>query len=462
MFCVAFVDDAKAQTYDGETPVAASDALVMGDWLFRPYLELRSQAEFRFHPFDVGGTMITTRPSSSPIGGTQAEVEKQWWVLSRGRMGLSAERGYLRAVLELQDARLWGELSPLRLDARDRLPSTGARLAYGEVRGVGSRASFLRIGRQQVVWGDGRLLGASDFSPTGRSLDAVRGQWVLGDFDLEGFSSILVSPGAAPAPMRRETLGSPEGMGTHLHGLRLAWHIAPWLHLQSNNLGRFARFPTEHLIDPGDLYLTGLRVWGGYVGVSYALEGAYEAGRDAAVGSTRSRSAWAVAANANYETGLWWNLGLGVEGAYATGQKKGESAITRFDPMLPDNRVGRDAMGLVAWSNVIDVGATATLSPHDDAQLVFGYRYLAMAEPSDGWQTADMVFVGEAPNNDESFLGHELDARMRLSPWGPLDVEAGYGLFLTGPGAKNVLEASGRGRPNLQHYGYLQTTFRIP
>jgi hypothetical protein len=65
-------------------------------------------------------------------------------------------------------------------------------------------------------------------------------------------------------------------------------------------------------------------------------------------------------------------------------------------------------------------------------------------------------------NNDEAALGQELDASIRLTPWTPIEVVAGYGAFLTGEGGKNVLESSGRGRPDMQHYGYLQVTMRAP
>jgi hypothetical protein len=457
------VDDAMAQTPAPEASASASQALVMGDWHVRPLLELRSQAEVRIHPFDTGGASIPAGPSTSTVGSTQPQVDNQWWVLSRGRLGIAAERGPLRAVLELQDARLWGETSALRFDARDGLPTTSARLAFAELRDTGPRASFLRLGRQEIVWGDGRLLGASDWSPTGRSLDAVRGQWVLGNFDFEGFSSILVAPGATPPAMRRGTDGDPEGAGAQLHGVRLAWHIAPLLHVESNNLGRFARQPTDDLLDPSDLYLTGLRIWGSYPGLSYSLEGAYEAGRTAVVGTTRTRSAWAAAAKVLYQPGLFWDLGVGLEGAYATGQKSGdEDKLTRFDPVLPDVRLGLGPMGLYAWSNLVEAAGLVHLSPLENTTLTFSYRYVAMAEPSDAWQTAALTPVGHAPDNDEASLGQELDASIEIKPWAPIGVVAGYGAFLTGDGAKNVLEASGRGRPDLQHHGYLQVTMRVP
>lgn len=457
------VGDALAQTSGSDDPSAtASNALVMGDWFFRPSLELRSQTEFRNRPFDTGGSDVPPNFSTVPAGENNAIVDDQWWALSRARLGLAAERGPLRAVVELQDARAWGESSPARLDAREGLPTTAARLAYFELRGTGPRASYLRVGRQEIVWGDGRLLGASDWSPTGRSLDALRGQWVLGPVDVEGFASVLIAPGAMPPEVQRGAGSDPEGSGAQLHGLRLAWHIAPLLNLESNNLVRIVRQPTDDLLEPSDLYVVGLRVFGDYPGLSYALEGAYELGRTAVIESTRTRRAYAFAARANYEPGLPWNLGFGVQGAYASGQKEDETDVTRFDPVLPDIRMGLGAMGLYAWSNLIEGAGLVHASPWQDTKVTLGYRYVAMAEPGDAWQTAALAPVGRDPENDEAALGQEIDAGVRITPWAPLEVAAGYGLFVTGEGGKNVLESSGRGRPDMQHYGYLQATMRAP
>lgn len=457
------VGDALAQTSaTSGSSATASDALVMGDWRFQPNLELRTQTEYRNRPFDTGGAEVPANFSTVPTQDVNDIVDDQWWALSRARLGLSAERGPLRAVVELQDARAWGDPSPARLDTRNSLPTTEARQAFFEVRGSGQRASFFRLGRQEIVWGDGRLLGASDWSPTGRTLDAVRGQWTLGDFDLEGFASVLIAPGAMPPEVQRGAGTDPEGAGAQLHGLKLAWHIAPLLHLESNNLVRIVRQPTDDLIEPSDLYVVGLRVWGEYPGLSYALEGAYELGRTAVIEATRDRRAYAAAARARWEPGLPWNLAFGIAGAYASGQADGDENITRFDPVLPDVRMGLGAMGLYAWSNLIEGAGLVHASPWEDTEITLGYRYVAMPRPGDAWQTAALAPVGRAAGNEDAALGQELDASFKFTPWAPVDFVAGYGAFLTGEGGKNVLESSGRGRPDMQHYGYLQLTMRAP
>ena len=451
----------------GGGEATATDGLVMGDWLLRPNLELRTQGEFRRNPFDTGGEVLPSGQLASPTGRADGAVQDQWLVLTRARLGIAAERGPVRAVLELQDARAWGETPPMLADQRDTMPSTAARLAYAEVRDGGVRASYFRLGRQEVVWGEGRLLGASDWSPTGRSLDAARTTLVWGDFDFEGLAAMLVSPGALPAELQHSASGDPEGTGAQLYGLRIAWHIAPLLNVESNNLARIVRQPTDGLLDPGDLYLAGLRLSGEYLTLSYSVEGAYELGRAAVVDATRSRKAYAGVARVGWRTGLPWKLRVGAQGAYASGQKEEDPTSpqgdrTRFDPILPDVRDGHGAMGLYAWSNIIEGAGTLELTPMEDAHLTLGYRYVSLVEPTDTWQTAALLPVGRDLNNTSTALGQELDASIAIEPWAPVRVVAGYGAFLTGEGGKNLLAASGRGRPDLQHYGYLQFNVSTP
>jgi hypothetical protein len=282
----------------------------------------------------------------------------------------------------------------------------------------------------------------------------------LGNFEFEGFSSMLTSPGALPPQLRHETHITPEGSGVQLHGVRIAWHIAPLLSIESNNLARIARQPTQESVEPSDLFVVGGRVSGMYPGISYAAEGAYQVGRSA-LANTQNRQAFAFTGNARYHPGLLWNLGFGLEGAYASGQNKSKG-YQRFDPILPDYRQGLGSMGLFTWSNTIEGAGLVYLSPVEDSEITLGYHYVALAEPADHWQTAALTTIGKAPENTDRFLGHELDASLKINPWAPFSILAGYGAFLTGNGGKSILSASGRGQPSIQHQAYLQLTMAMP
>lgn len=463
---VAMAGEASAQSYDAPSPNAEySDALAIGDWLFRPSIEVRTQGELRRNPFDAGGQSTTSGATTFTTPSSQ--VSSQWWVLSRSRVGLTADQGPFRVVVQVQDARAWGSLPPAQADRRDSLPNTSVHLGYAELHGKGERASFLRLGRQEIRWGDGRLVGESDWSPTGRAFDAIRGVAVAGAWDFDAFASVLASPGALPPELRRGGTGGAEGTGSQLYGLRAAWRLSPKLKVEWNNLGRVVREPSIGGAPPSDLVLSGVRLSGEIKRFSYAAEGAYELGRKATIGAVENLRAFAGTARAEFTTGLPGRIGIGAQGSYASGRKdtpvKADgSNDTRFDPMLPDARGPHGPMGLYAWSNVMEAAGLLRFTPIAESRVTLGYRYVALAEPSDTWATASSISVGRDAANTSRTLGHEVDAGAEYSPWAPLKIAFGYGAFLTGSGAKNILEASGRGRPNLQHYGYLQLTLRAP
>jgi hypothetical protein len=439
-----------------------SESITVGQWQIRPSLQLRTRAEFRRNPFDTGGEPVPSSTTTSAVS-VMPTVKDQWLVLNRGRLGLRADHDSLRAVVEIQDARVWGEQSPSNADSRDQLPTTSAHVAYAEVHGQGLHASYFRVGRQEVEWGDGRLLGRNDFSLAGRSLDAARAQLVVGDFDLEAFASILSPAGALPPEARRgSTSGGTEGTGAQLHGLRATWNLAPLLKFEAQGLARYVRIPTDNIIVPSDVFVGALRVSGSNGVISYALEGAYEGGRIAIVGDTPQLQAYAGAAKFDWVTGLPWKLTVGGQGAYASGQKAGDSKITRFEPILPDSYTNHGPMSLVAWSNSIDAGGHVHVAPWRETTLRLGYHHLELAQASDQWIAGSLLPIGSSTTNTAHNLGNELDLTISYAPYEALRFAAGYSAFLTGAAAKEILQKAGRGEPDIQHYGYLQMTMKVP
>lgn len=445
-----------------------SDSVVLGAWTFRPSVELRTRGEVRQHPIDTGGDAYRStavlaegvETSQMPVAGASPAVETQWLIAERARLGVTVDRGPLTGVLTMQDARLWGTPEGAFLDAGEAsLPSTAPYEAYIDLHTRSGRRVFARLGRQRVAWGDGRLLGESDWSFTPRSLDAARLGLQLGDVDLEVLAALLAAPGNAP-PSAAGTRAPAEGTGAQLYGLDVVWHAAPLLQIELTALARVVREPRPRWLTSGDTYVLDARISGDRRGFRYAVEGAYELGRVATYDENRDLGALALAARAELETALPGHLTFGARGAYASGDEgslePGETQ-RRFDPILPDEHTNHGPMGLYAWSNLIEAGGTVRVRPLDELSFTAGYTFAALASPEGRWVTAQLLPVGADPDNKERTLGHELDAAFSLQPWEPLRVELGYGLFLFGDGARAIL-AEAKRPADLQHWGYLQAT----
>lgn len=509
-------------------PAAASaqselfdEGIQVGDWVFQPMLELRLRGEYHRHPTTVGGeqpasTALLAHENGSnqaPHGTTAPRADDQWLLAERARLGLRVSYELVRGVLVLEDARALGfvpgspsELDaggfgtfapyeaylavgtgmdpPARADGRDadrvdkqlgeqEQKRQALEAAYGAASPVFPEHQDwgveLRLGRQAVQWGDGRLVGCSDWALRGHSLDAVRLRARVGDFDLDSLAALLASPAPLSPEVSGDATGSPTeagwGTGAQLYGLDATWRALPLLRIELTALARIVREPVPTELTPSDVVALGGRVFGEELGFRYAAEGVYELGRVASYGTIRELSAFAVAARASLLTSLPWSFEFGLRGAYASGQDPDEAAdgtVGRFDPLVPELHEGRGLMELQAWSNAIEAGAFVAATPFDEGRLRVGFDFHGLANPADRWTSASLCPVGAAPDNESHILGYEIQAAFGVTPWEPLDFEAGYGLLVLGRGGRAVLGAAGRGERDVAQLAYLQAKLAAP
>lgn len=464
------------------------ESIPIGGFTFRPSVELRLRGEYRHAPFDIGGVYFTRNAvledayqSNLPPrfeGATYLTplYPNQWAATSRARLGLAVDRAAVTGALVLQDARLIAGSNTFGFAVpQNEHPSTfGLYEGYLDIHAKQRRAWF-RIGRQRIVWGDGRLLGDSDWTQTPVSFDAARLGLTIKRFDVEAFAALIGTAWSTGLGGLAGTAGGTSGQttsptlpastGNQLYGLRIGWHAMPLLEAEFAALARIVRPPAAIDLTPSDTFVLSARLSGDKRGFRYSVEGAYELGQVSSYGVNRDLRAFAVAGRATWETALPWHTTFGAEGAYASGDdgSTNPAAVqTRFDPIAPDKRPGHNLMGLYSWSNLILAGADISVRPTEPLRINVGYRYVGLADPKGRWTSASLTPIGASPTNESHTLGHQIDIGIGLRLWEPLSIDAGYGLFLTGDGAKNILEASGRGRLDMQHFGYLQATLRAP
>ncbi|HEX9295794.1 MAG TPA: alginate export family protein [Polyangiaceae bacterium] len=440
-------------------PASPPDGVAIGEFWFRPRLELRSRGEYYHHPVAASEADLAIL-GSQPLAATA--MDHQWVVHERARFGLTVERGPLSGTIVVQDARLAGFPSPASTDRSGGAATTSFHAAFVEWRTPDTHPSFLRIGRQEIALGEGRLVGISDWELVPRSLDAARGHWTLRQFDLGAFAALLTPPGSLPPQYGEQAASAGAGSGgtgTQLYALAGAVHVDPLLHGEVLGLARVVRYPVPGSLTPSDTIVVDARLFGDQSGLTYAAEFAYELGRVAIFGGNRDLAAWGATAHIDWQT-TWplrpkWSLA----GSYATGDDGQLSGtVRRFDPILPDARAGLGQMGLYAWSNIVDGAATVTSSPSDDVSVAIGYRYIRLADPKGPWFTASLAPVGQNIANEASFLGHELDASVSYAPLEGLGLRAGYGAFVTGAGARAILS----GGPRLLSAAFLQVSLAAP
>jgi hypothetical protein len=425
----------------GQVAAPAPESLAVGDWELVPLVELRARPEYRR---DVDRNNYGT-------------------LVERARLGVDAERGALQGRVVLQDARtlnLGAIVGPLV--GPGSVGVTGAFEAWGEAHTDALRPSFVRVGRQPVTWGEGRLLSEADWSPAGRSLDAVRGRLVVGDGSFELLAAALTDPQNGVA---LDAYGE-------LFGAHTEWPLDPLFAIEAYGLVRIAQNNPIASLDRtvrGQTYTGALRLHGDAHGWTWGAEGAYQLGHADDIDA--NRAAWAAAGHVAFAPeGIVLHPSLQVGGDYASGDSGGRTYRT-FDPLLPDVHRWHGAMDLFAWSNEAEANARAAVVPWTDGVAAVAYRYVRLAQPGAAWRSAYLTTIGAAPANTDAVLGQEIDAMVRWSPWEPLALEAGYSIFFVGGGARAILVAQGIGKVQadgslstgaVSQFAYVQATLRIP
>jgi hypothetical protein len=420
----------------------APESIAVGDWQLTPVVEARMRGEY-WHDLD----------------GVDRGV-----LIERARLGVHAIDGALEGRVVLQDARLWdlGEGGDTA-GGPQSLATTGMQEAWGEAHTSGMRSSFVRVGRQPVRWGEGRLLGVADWSPTGRTLDALRARWVVGDGDFEVLGASLSDPAI-------QTLNA----YGELFGGRAQWALDPLFALEAYVLARIAQASPAQTLEgsvPGQTYTMALRLHGDSRGWTWGVEGAYQLGHVDRTPTfvAAERAAWAAAGHLAYafpHVALLPTARLGA--AYASGDHGGPT-YRAFDPLLPEVHTWHGAMDLFAWSNEAEGSVRVTVTPWTDATATVEYRYARLADPAGAWRTGYLVTLGRDPLNTKYDLGHEFDGGLSWTPWLPVELSAGYSALVLGEGARAILTANrpptgapGASAPTLAHFAFAQATLRLP
>lgn len=368
------------------------------------------------------------------------EGQTDGYFLNRFRINLTVKpASWIKFVLQGQDSRVYfNQLIP---DAAPYFNPLDLRLGYVELGDVERRPISLRAGRQELTFGDQRLIGASPWSNVARTFDAVRVTLRHDGYRLDVFASSVVNP--SPSAFDKPQAGN------NLHGLYggieklvpgaviepyLLWRIAPNL----------------------DSKTTGVR-WVGKAprGIDYGVEIAAQTGRSA---DDRVR-AWA----GHWVTGYTlpvssWKPRLSVEYNYATGDHDPhDGRAGTFDQLYA---TGHDKMGVtdqVGWRNIRNLRVGFDAKPVAKLTCWVNYHNWWLADAHDALYSAtgSVAVAAAATTGSGLHAGQELDAQGSYA-WSK-HAQAGVGMGHIFPG--EFLRRATPGRSYTYPYASLLFTF---
>lgn len=404
----------------GPTPLAVDGQLT-------PWLQVRGEFRARVEGFTGGGFSDNS--------------DAYWMDRFRLNATVSPTRS-MKYVLQVQDARAFdkttgSQVAPLR-DLLD------LRMAYGE---FGS-TNTVRIGRQELVFGEQRLLGHVSWLNTARTFDGARVTLKRNGLQLDAFAASVVT-------IRPDAFDK-SGDGNGLFGAYLsATTIVPKQTLEPYFFWRQSRGFAAELGGVANLHqaTAGVRMAGKLPSAfDYSTETAVQTG---SVGPDNVR-AWAS----------HWLAGKTLTGVpavprffgeynYASGDaNRTDGTRGTFDQLYP---TGHDKYGLadqVGWRNIHHARVGLELKPSAKWGVNGGYHSWWLASITDALYSASGAVVARsAAGTAGRHVGQELDIQAAYTYSPQLQIGGGYAYLIPGEFLMNITPG------HAYSYPYLMVTY---
>jgi hypothetical protein len=320
---------------------------------------------------------------------------------------------------------------------------------YVRLGGTESLPLSLKVGRQELSYGDERLIGAFDWDNIGRSFDAAKLRFEQDTFWVDAFMGRVVFP-------NDNEFDQPnwDDWFSGVYGSTRS--LVPKTELQlyflaDNASANSPRYTTTYGKgnSPRDIYTIGSRFqtlpgqfrgWdlnGEFVGQFGDFE--YAPGTPGVVNGQRlNHLAYATHIEGGYtfaKTDFKPRLALGFDYASGDGNPNDKEHNT-FVNLYPTNHKFYGAMDLLSWQNLLDPYVKASIVPLRNLSVALTYNAFWLASTSDFFYQVNGVprttgGYGIHPGNG-SFAGQEIDLIATYQPAAFVQLQGGFGHYFTG------------------------------
>jgi len=361
-----------------------------------------------------------------PMGIGFAEDREDLYWLNRFRVTAKFSiQPWLSAVVQGQDARVEGRNGPTAgAPFRDQFD---LRLAHADVGAFERSRAAVRVGRQELAFGDQRLVGHVNWLNTARSFDAVRGVFRRDKLRVDTFAASVIA-------MQPDEFNQ-SGDGNYFYGADAPLAILPFGGVLEPY--EFVRSTRGQRSDAGALdtlvsSTTGVRLAGKLSPlIDYNVEAAIQRG---SLG-TDDIAAWAG----------HWTIGRTVPAGRIAYRVFGEYNYASGDEMPADGQRGtfdqlyptpHDKYGLadqVGWKNIHHLRTGVEFKPQPRLALAGGYHSFWLASSRDALYNAGGAVVARIPGGTaDRHVGQELDVQATYTPSPRIQLHGGYSHLFTG------------------------------
>jgi len=351
---------------------------------------------------------------------------------------------------------------------------------------IGNAEAFplvAKIGRQELIYGDERLIGASDWTNVRRTFDAAKLRYEVEGFGVDAFVS-------HPVVVWNDHFNESDDQDLFSGIYASTTKLIPWqeseVYFLARNTGTgspqfYGPPPDPQGATPRDIYTIGLHfksLPGNLRGWDYNLEAAGQFGRfkettagapASVAGKNLVQQAYAAVASVGY---TWANVPgkprVGLEYLYSSGDSNPtDGKHETFDNLFPTNHRQFGIMDVFSWQNDHILRFMASIEPLRSLTVAADYRLVWLADTHDsfynnkgarrgGLLPTDGTGYGINPNFS-SDVGSEIDLVATYNIKRYASIQGGIGHFFVGDYVKSSLARIGAARDAT--FAYLQFTF---
>ena len=360
----------------------------------------------------------------------------------RTRLGLAVETNQkVNGFIQLQDSRNWGSETTVATN----MNLVDLHQGYVDVLDLFAQPLDLRVGRQELQYGDQRLVSPLDWNNVGRAWDGARLRWRGSNYTVDLFETVVKDVNIAKR-------------NGNFWGLYASCKAVPKHEFDAFVFGRDQRdgtFTNEHgtLGHLSDRTL-GARVKGTPDRFDYTAEADWQFGRKA---GQRVR-AWALAATGGYTFDHSLKPRVGVEYDFASGDSNpSDNKVQTFDPLYPFGHSYQGYQDIFSWKNGHDFKGSVSVDPKPDWRVQADYHHFRLHHAFDAWYdaTGAAIVARSATGAPGKDIGNELDLHVKGKFREVITLWFGYSRFFAGSYVKATTTRGDR------DWGFFQAAFNF-
>lgn len=447
--------------------------------------QIRTRAEYANGYYQVPASNATLQGATTNLTGatsiaTRSNKTDDDYVMNQTRLWADADvNEHLRVFIQLQDARVFGSEGTTVGYAAGNASTGGQENSmldlhqgYFDLRKLFDMPLTVRVGRQEIVWGDHRVLGNFVWSNVGRVFDAGRFMWDTDTIHAEVIAAKIDEDGFLLNGQTSGTAGGSGGSDENMYAAQLAFKkLVPSALLElmyicksdqddsAINSTLATTGNTAAAGDPINIHDFGARIDGkmpNLDAIDYTLESHVQVGNY----GTQNQEAWAFAGKAGYTLkNVAWTPRIGFEYDYASGDSdSSDNTHETFDNLYPTNHMAGiyGFADLVSWQNMHDFRGNIKVSPTKKLTVQADYHYFLTAEEGDGWYLANASLASARPaggyDTSDDELAQEVDLTVSYDLYKNVKILAGYSYFAAGDWIESNIGDTDT------NWAYLQTT----